>query len=213
MSKPIAIYIRCNTINGKEYVGQSVDPRYRWRVESHENTAIGRSVRKYGEPSFESKILFWVDTLEAANWWECYLIELYGTLRPKGYNVAEGGSHGNPFAGKTSEEMGVIRRKWSDAQKGKKSTAETRRKLSQFNRGKTLTDEHKRKLSEAHKGKVFSEETRRKLSEAHTGKIVSDETRRKLSGIRGGEKNASHSDNRKRRAGVVQLKLFEREDQ
>ena len=53
-------------------------------------------------------------------------------------NTVNGGSKGSPFAGKSVAEMDAIRRKWSNAQMGKKATAETRIKLSRLNKGKVL---------------------------------------------------------------------------
>lgn len=65
-------------------------------------------------------------------------------------------------------------------------TSEMRRKISEANKGKPKSEETKRKLSEAHKGKHLSEETKRKMSRIRKGNPIfkkpkSEEHRRKLS--------------------------------
>ena len=206
MLQPIAIYIRRNTINGKGYVGQSVDPLHRWHHESYEKAVIGHALRKYGVECFDSQILFWVQTRDAANFWECYLIELYDTLRPKGYNIRDGGSHGNPFAGKSVAEMEVIIAKMSAARKGennpnwgKHHSPKTRAKISAAQTGRKHSPETCAKNSVARQGeknpfygKSHSPEALQKMSDAHKGKNTgksnvfygkkhSDETRKKMS--------------------------------
>lgn len=210
MSKPIAIYIRRNRVNGKEYVGQSVDPKKRWYNELYEDYVIGHALRKYGADSFENTILFWVDSQEAANFWECYLIELYGTLRPNGYNVQDGGSHGNPFAGKSVAEMELIRNKQSESAKIAQNRPEVKQRKvesqlgNRNRRGNKVSDETKRSISESLKGNSnalgykHTSEFRRKVSENHAD--VS------------GENNPMHRENMRRREGITQLELFEEED-
>ena len=47
--------------------------------------------------------------MEEANEKERYWINALDTLKPNGYNVSDGGNYGNPFAGKTEEEMKAYR--------------------------------------------------------------------------------------------------------
>ena len=99
-----------------------------------------------------------------------------------------------------------IKKKLSEAHKGKKLSEEHKRKLSEVKKGeknpmygvhlygkdnpfygKHHTEETKRKISDANKGnktwlgKSLSDEHKKKLSEAHKGKKVSEETKRKIS--------------------------------
>ena len=94
------------------------------------------------------------------------------------------------------EAMGSleVRRKLSEAHKGKVNSEETRRKMSESNKGRVVSEETRRKMSESLKNpseetrrklseslKNPSEEIRRKISEVHKGKLVSEEARRKMS--------------------------------
>lgn len=62
-----------------------------------------------------------------------------------------------------------VKKKQSEAKRGKKRSDETRKKISEGNKGKKKSDETKRKLSEAHKGKKLSEEHKKSISEALSG--------------------------------------------
>ena len=72
------------------------------------------------------------------NEYERFFIKRYDTLckNNKGYNIASGGSNGNPLEGKTEEEI----EQW-------------KQKLSEAHKGKIFSEEHKQKMSEAKKGK------------------------------------------------------------
>ncbi len=98
---------------------------------------------------------------------------------------------GNKAWNKGKKASDEHRKKISEALKGKKRsprTEETKKKLSDANMGKKHSAETIKKLSEAHKGKKawnkgkkMSEEARKKLSEARKGMKLSDEHRKKLS--------------------------------
>lgn len=89
------IYIIKNLINGKIYIGQSVNSKHRW--EQHVSASkhnpkcvIDQAIAKYGEKNFTMEIL--LKKVENYNEKEIELIEKYDCLVPKGYNVAIGGN-------------------------------------------------------------------------------------------------------------------------
>ena len=110
------------------------------------------------------------------NEYEIFFIERFNTLvkNDKGYNVSSGGNNGNPFAGKTEEEMYQIKQKISENHadfKGENSPCY----------GKHLSEETKQKISEAKKGKYtgednpmygkhHTEEMKKRMSESKKGK-------------------------------------------
>jgi len=69
-----------------------------------------------------------------------------------------------------------VKRKISEANKGKYPSEETRIKMSKTRKGKKFTEEHKRKISEALKGKIVSLEARINASKVRKGKHFSPET-------------------------------------
>ena len=193
------IYMYTNKINGKRYIGQTNDfnRRYKEHIAAMTNEndneyiyPIQRAFRKYGLDNFEVKILKEnLNTQCLLNFYECYYIKKFDLLckNGKGYNLSDGGSNGNNFAGKTDEEMEEIRQKQSEAHKGKKHSEKSKQKISNAKKGennpfygKHHTEESRKKMRENHAnnkgennpnyGKHPSEETKQKLSKARKGK-------------------------------------------
>ena len=168
------IYKHTNKINGKSYIGQTKNPKMRWRVEGYKYCRkFYKAILKYGWDNFTHEILKECKESDV-DYWESYYIKLYDTIN-KGYNLESGGC-----ANKTvSEETKAL---ISEAGKRRKGY---RKGIPAWNKGIKMSEEYRKKLSEAHKGKqtgrITSEETKRKISEAQIGKIVSDETRKRLS--------------------------------
>lgn len=96
------VYIITCLINGKQYVGQTIqdNPINRWKT-GHLSSARGKSrvllhnaIRKYGAESFIFEIVGYAEDQEALNVLEDLLICLNKTLAPTGYNLRRGGSRG-----------------------------------------------------------------------------------------------------------------------
>ena len=170
------IYMYTNKVNGKRYIGQAKDFNRRHKahiLKSANKTLIDRSFNKYGEENFEIKILAEnIPTQEKMNEYEKFFIKRYNTLikNGMGYNISDGGSNGNPLAGKTEEEIEEFRRKISKVTKGENNPMY----------GKHFSEEYKKKLSEAHKGKYPTEKTKQKMSKSQKGRRHSEETKQKI---------------------------------
>jgi group I intron endonuclease len=186
VQKKIGIYLIINTLDGRVYVGSSMDIRQRFSMHRsylrrgcHPNAHLQRAWSKYGEGAFEIRIVEeCVEELLEVR--EQFWINHYDSMNDnKGYNFRKADRHG-----RLTEEH---KRKISEAHRGMTYSEETKKRLSEINRGRKLSDEHRRKLSEAHRGNQYnkgkhpSEETRRKIGDAHRGLRRSDETRRKIS--------------------------------
>ena len=90
------IYKIKNKVNGKCYIGQSVDIFSRWSQEKRGciNEYVVRSFNKYGLDNFEFSILKECKRDEL-NEWEIYFIKEYeSTNESKGYNLDSGGLKG-----------------------------------------------------------------------------------------------------------------------
>lgn len=123
------IYSLKNKLNGKRYVGQTIQ-KVSKRVNQHmrANTVIGCALRKYGKDNFETEILEDNVPLENLDALETYFIVYYDCITPKGYNLNYGGN-GRGFV---SEET---RKKLSEAGKGHSVSEETREKQRQAKLG------------------------------------------------------------------------------
>jgi group I intron endonuclease len=156
------IYIATNSINGKQYVGQTHFD-LKTRLSNHlirtraqnDNVVFHKAIRKYGISTFSFEEIMCDDNkLDEI---EIRLIKELNTKVPNGYNITEGG-------------RGSI---------GTKHSQETKDKISKSKIGRVLTEEHKQKLREKSTGFRHSQETKDKLSKIITGRkvMISEEER------------------------------------
>lgn len=156
MSKEIScIYAISNTINNKQYIGQTIDFNQRQtnhlsslRNNTHSNKHLQNSWNKYGESNFEFRILKECSVEELDNW-EKWFISAYQTYNRKyGFNYEKGGNL------------------------KKIVSQETKQKLRQINLGKKHSEKTKWKVSKNNakfwKGKHRTLSTRQKISESLT---------------------------------------------
>ena len=182
MKKIQGIYKIRNLLNGKVYIGQSIN--FNKRFSDHRLKIANKkykhplydSMRCYGIENFEFIVLEWINDVSKLNEREQYWMDYYQSYTPEfGYNIAIGA-----IGVKHSEET---RKKLSDINKGKRHSDESKKKMSLSHKGKIRTEEHRKHLSEAMKGKKkkpHSSETRLKIGLGNKGKIVSEETRSKI---------------------------------
>ena len=167
------IYKYTNKVNGKVYIGQTIDECR--RIKNHknacDNTLFHNAVRKYGFDSFDYEVIERVD-VSILDQKEIYWIAYYkSNNRQFGYNLTTGGEGSRGY--KYTDEQ---RKNRSEQSKGNKSFL-----------GHTHTEEYKKMMSELNKGKVFSEETRGKISDSMKGNKCafghhpSEETKKKIS--------------------------------
>lgn len=185
--KPLAgIYILRCTINGKYYIGETLNIQERMKDHAYEKKqVIHKAIKKYGINSFEIEVYYLPDfDKESLLDLEEQLIIKFNSLSPNGYNVCRRGqdSTGTVRSEETKEKI-------RQANLGKKQPEEQKLKRSVCwlgennpNYGKPLSAEHKQKLSDSKKGKKKpprSEEHCRKISENNRKRIVTEETRQK----------------------------------
>jgi group I intron endonuclease len=104
---------------GKIYIGQtilSLEERIRGhlkqarKVQLKHKSYFSRAYSKHGPDAFTWEIIDYAESRQELNEKETHYIYKYDALnREKGYNTAGGGAYGNPFAGKTEEELREIR--------------------------------------------------------------------------------------------------------
>lgn len=132
--KICGVYKITNNLNGKSYIGQSVNCMSRWCVHKSPSVnyaPIDKAINEFGKENFTFSILLEcpADMLDV---WERDMINLFDTMWPKGYNMCGGGKMGfnlydetrnkgekNPFYKHTHTDE--ARRKMSQSKKGHKS--------------------------------------------------------------------------------------------
>ena len=215
--RPVAIYTVTNILNGKMYIGQSVNPQKRRHQHNWPKsgcTALRSAVQKHGKENFEFKILCWCPDKAYADMVETKLIEAHDTRRV-GYNICVGGEgfgsgEDHPTYGTTlSEEhkgkvAAALRGKKKSPEHaakvaatwvGKKHTAEARQNMSKAHMGHTHTEATRTKMAQRMRGNTYckglklSEERKQQLSLAIKGTVRSKETRAKM----GAAKEINHA--------------------
>jgi hypothetical protein len=118
------IYLVTNNLNGKQYVGQTIDTR-----KIGHGMLIRQAYKKHGKENFVyEEICSGISDRQTLNFMERFWIKVMDSRSPNGYNIEEGGSD----KGEVAES--------------------TRQKLKEINTGKIIPEEIKIKISESMKG-------------------------------------------------------------
>lgn len=169
------IYCITNKLNGKQYVGQTINNLdYRYKQHCRCNRSyIGRVIKKHGKENFNIEEIDNAMFIEDLNLKEQHWISKLGTMKPNGYNLCVGGdnTYGYQHTEDARRKMSLTKRQ-SEKMKGKnnhfygkKHSEETKKKMSDaWKSGKrVLTPEHQKKLKDAHRT--------RKVKNVDTGEV------------------------------------------
>jgi group I intron endonuclease len=191
-----SLYKIINLINGKIYIGQTVQPEKRWyqhrRDAANPKYPIHFAINKYGAHNFEFEVIASCKSQDDANCMEEELIKQYDSLvkNGKGYNISLGGMVAQKSdewkqalekwrSSLTQEEKDAINKKRSDAtikqietqghpSLGKKRNEEQLKQMSLTRQDHPIeyTEEIRQHMSKAHIGLKDTEETKKRKSES-----------------------------------------------
>ncbi len=137
------IYIFINNINNKKYVGQTWN--FSKRIREHFNgygyaKLLKYALNKYGHQNFTVKKIYKCNNQIKLDFVETYLIKIFNSLSPNGYNLALGGSRG-------------------------KHNEESKKLIGSYHKNKIVSEETRKKQSDKAKGKIISDSTKEKIKE------------------------------------------------
>ena len=182
------VYLILNKVNGRKYVGQTVQPlkvRFNEHARKKDNTPISNAICKYGRENFYCGVIKTCASKEELSKWEKFFIAVLKSKKPYGYNLTDGGE-GTVGYHLTPEQRAKLSAKNSVSLLGNKNTLgyrhtpKSRAKMSASRKGRTLSAEHRAKLIAANTGKQFTPERCAKIRAAHMGKPLSAEHRAKI---------------------------------
>lgn len=196
------VYEIVNTANGKRYIGSSVNIARRWAQHrarlaagSHHCPPLQRAWAKYGEATFEFRIISQCEREEIIAAEQALLDARrpeYNVARAAGFRTFLGLRHSPETIEKMSaahrgntRTKGTVRPRTAvdataAAHRGMKRSAETREKISAAMSGKKRgprSDEHRARLSAAMKGKPKSAEQMAALQAGRARRVYTDEQR------------------------------------
>ena len=141
------LYLTTCLVNGKKYVGQSINLR-------NINTYLGSGIafkcalKKYGKDNFEKIILIDnVSCLNELNKLERDFIQKYDCLSPNGYNLDLGGTNKGRMSDETKAKM-------IKSKTGKKHTLKQREVNIKCHTGLKLSNETKKKIGDTNRGRT-----------------------------------------------------------
>lgn len=201
------IYKITNIINGKIYIGKSVNIKNRWgqhkrelRKNIHGSKYLQNSWNIYGEENFTFEVLEYIeDKTKLIEVEDKYIKLLHSNDRRYGYNRRENAwdNTGNKHSKETKEKIG-------NKSKICWSSTEYKNKMSKIRRDRVVSDGTKRKIKKlwenkeykekqiiAHKGYVMPKEQKQNISNALKSALSSKEQRLKRSEQTKGENNPS----------------------
>lgn len=205
------IYFIRSVVNGKIYIGSTVNIRKRYREHKcmlksnqHTNIHLQRHYNKNGKNILEYGLLELVEKDDLQYREQDYVDKLDPEFNiMKKCVVNRIGLKHSDITKDKMKKAAEVRRKRGDYKKlakmsreinkgnkynlGRKCSEETKKKISKKLKGRKLTKEERKKISEGLKGRDFSDEHRRSLSKALTGnknnlgRVFKEETKKKIS--------------------------------
>ena len=162
----MVIYRVVNKINGKQYIGQTVNPMKRWsrHCSNLEKSPLSLAIQKYGKENFSFGIIAEYSNEIDLNNAEDYYIDFNNCICPNGYNRVTGQQKKRQWSAESLKKASESKLGLKNPMYGKPLSAATKELLRSANKGKPKTEAHKEKLRQANLGKKASAEARLNMS-------------------------------------------------
>ena len=152
------VYKITNKINGKIYIGQTIQGlSKRWNGHVHNNasnSAISSAIKKYGSENFTIESLVECFSVEEMNQNERFFIKALDTIAPNGYNLKPGGAQGGPLSEASKLKISMTKKGKPSNRLGWHHSEASNLKNSIAHLGRKMSDDSKQKLSKTNTGKT-----------------------------------------------------------
>lgn len=172
--RPVVYYIT-NLIDGKVYVGSSVEYKKRWgnhksalRKGSHSSVRLQRAWSKHGETNFEFQVVESAETHEIRLLEQDHINKLRSFDPKYGYNLVAKVELG--FVSRRTPMSEATKAKISKAHKGRKYDAERCARMSENTKQQMHDPLLRSKISSKLNGRTLSQDTRSRMSASRKGK-------------------------------------------
>jgi len=177
------IYLTTNHLNGKQYVGQTIKKGRDLEQYLGSGVALGRAFKKYGADNFTKEVLKECYTEEELNEAEIAFIKEHKTMRPFGYNIAEGG-YKNPMkymSAVEKQKFSIAVSEWSKAYYADPANRKANSERLKISHG---TPEARKAQSERTKAQFADPEARKAMSESQKKRYADNPENRKAASER-----------------------------
>lgn len=152
----MVVYVVTNKINGKKYVGQTVQTlKGRWSYhKSPASRCLGlkSAIEKYGVDNFVIKEVAKASSQEEMDALEKEWIVKENSMSPNGYNLISGGGAGKVYSKESRKKMSESRKKYKQSPESNAKGAKTRSGTGNCNYGRDFSPEHRARISTKSKG-------------------------------------------------------------
>lgn len=169
------VYVVENKLNGKLYVGQTVqqDPSRRWGSHRGAKSGAGRAalkaaIQKYGEGNFSFSVIDAASSPEELDGKEIYWIHHLNSLAPGGYNLTDGGCSNHRFSDEARSRMKASAIARAERE-GSRRTPETARQKEERLRAVRKAQSERMKGVAPFAGQRHSDETKALISKKKKG--------------------------------------------
>jgi predicted GIY-YIG superfamily endonuclease len=194
------IYLWTNKVNGKSYIGSSVDLTRRLRQYYGKKiltckyiSLIYQALSKHGHDKFSLGIIEYCEAEDLIKR-EQYYLDL---LKPE-YNIHQ--VAGSPLGHKYSE---YTKKAMRTSALGRLHSMETRDKIAKAGIGRIFSEESRAKIGVSRLGCKHTEETKAKMKDKAIGRKQSEEARQKIAASRTGRKHTEETKAKMRSAAAI----------
>ena len=172
LEKSMVIYKITDLIDGKVYIGQTINKLKRRFSRLRFNRFLKRTIKLHGIKNFELSIIQSCSSINELNEREQFWISFYdSTDNRRGYNLQSGGKNCRVHES-TKKVLSKKCSGWHHTERAKQKISEAQMGSKHWAYGKKFSSKYKENLSKSHMGNRHSQATKDKMSKTRKGRAI-----------------------------------------